>query len=197
MIFGLLTLVPRIIWQIKFIFYMNSKIFLLLLMSPLLMANTLMSLVKEKLNLFLTFKILLLCMFTHFLFNYFWLVNLQRRWLLKDFFFRVLYYLSRAFKKFQSYKVSFSPSLFTDYVLWHRQLTHPSPIVLFKPMLVLGSNSLSYDTCHFSKSTRLPFHYSLSKENKMFDIVHSDICEPTMESFDIYKYFSTFVDGYS
>jgi len=48
-----------------------------------------------------------------------------------------------------------------------------------------------------SKSTRLPFPSSTSYSVKPFDLVHSDVWGPVIESFDGYKYFITFVDDFS
>ena len=61
----------------------------------------------------------------------------------------------------------------------------------------LDLKNIPCDTCYLSKSTRLPFMLSSSRSNKMFDIVHSDVWGPTIESFDGYKYFVSFVDDFS
>jgi transposase InsO family protein len=37
----------------------------------------------------------------------------------------------------------------------------------------------------------------MSRANEMFELVHSDVWGPTIESFDGYKYFVTFVDDFS
>jgi len=60
-----------------------------------------------------------------------------------------------------------------------------------------GYKKIPCDTCHLSKSTRLSFMLSSSKANKMFDLVHSDVWGPIIESFDGYKYFVSFVDDFS
>jgi len=59
--------------------------------------------------------------------------------------------------------------------LWHQHLAHPSDIVLTKLMPNLDIKNIPCDTCHLSKSTRLPFMLSLSKACKMFDIVHFNV----------------------
>jgi len=81
--------------------------------------------------------------------------------------------------------------------LWHQRLAHPSNIVLTKLMPNLDIKNITCDTCHLSKSTRLPFMLSSSKANKMFDLVHSDVWGLIIESFDGYKYFVSFVDDFS
>jgi hypothetical protein len=37
----------------------------------------------------------------------------------------------------------------------------------------------------------------MSRANEMFELVHSDVWGPTIESFDGNKYFVTFVDDFS
>jgi len=61
----------------------------------------------------------------------------------------------------------------------------------------LDAKNITCDTCHLSKSTRLPFSPSLSRANEMFELVHFDVWGPIIESFDGYKYFVTFVDDFS
>lgn len=39
----------------------------------------------------------------------------------------------------------------------------------------LDTKNISYDTCHLSKATRPMFIPSLSRANRMFDIVYFDI----------------------
>ena len=53
------------------------------------------------------------------------------------------------------------------------------------------------DVCHLSKSSRLPFSSSLSRSSNPFEIVHSDIWGPVLESYDGFKYFVTFVDDFT
>jgi len=61
----------------------------------------------------------------------------------------------------------------------------------------LDARNITCDTCHLSKSTRLPFSPSLSIANEMFELVHYNVWGPTIESFDGYKYFITFIDDFS
>ena len=61
----------------------------------------------------------------------------------------------------------------------------------------LEIKSVTCDTCHLSKSTRVPFPSSSSRANRSFDIVHSDIWGPVLESIDGYKFFVSFVDDFS
>ena len=48
-----------------------------------------------------------------------------------------------------------------------------------------------------SKETRLPFSSSLSRSSKIFELVNSNVRGPTCESFDVFKYFKTFMDDFS
>lgn len=52
------------------------------------------------------------------------------------------------------------------------------------------------NVCHLSKSSRLTFSSSLSWSSNPFEIVHSDIWRPVLESYDGFKYFVTFVDDF-
>ena len=113
----------------------------------------------------------------------------------EGFFLNGLYYLSKDLPKPKSLQVSSSPS--QEQLLWHHRLAHPSNHVLSILFPTMCKSSLECDTCHFSKSTRLPFNSSMSRASKLFELVHSDIWGPTIESFDGYKYFVTFVDDYS
>jgi hypothetical protein len=112
----------------------------------------------------------------------------------EGFFFQRLYYFSNNSKHPQ---ISALSSLGQDQVLWHQRLAHPSKNVLTKLMPSLDARNITCDTCHLSKSTRLPFSPSMSRANEMFELVHSDVWGPTIESFNGYKYFVTFVDDFS
>ena len=56
---------------------------------------------------------------------------------------------------------------------------------------------LKCETCHFSKSVRLPFGTSAFKTCKPFEMVHTDVWGPTIESMDGYKFFVIFVDDFT
>jgi len=115
----------------------------------------------------------------------------------EGFFFRGLYYFSNNSKSNKRPQIYALSSFGQDKVLWHQCLTHPSESVLTKLMPSLDVRNITYDTCHLSKSTRLPFSPSLSRANEMFERVHYNVWGPTIESFDGYKYFITIVDDFS
>jgi hypothetical protein len=83
----------------------------------------------------------------------------------EGFFFQGLYYFSNDSKRPQ---ISALSSLSQDQVLWHQRLAHPSENVLTKLMPSLDARNITCDTCHLSKSTRLPFSPSMSRANEMF-----------------------------
>ena len=53
------------------------------------------------------------------------------------------------------------------------------------------------ETCHYSKSSRLPFKLSVSKVSQVFELIHSDVWGPFSISIDGFKYFVTFIDDFS
>jgi hypothetical protein len=87
--------------------------------------------------------------------------------------------------------------LASEQQLWQQRLAHPSELILAKLFPNLKSKSINCDFCPLSKSTRLPFSSSTSYSVKPFDLVHSDVWGPVIESFDGYKYFVTCVDDFS
>ena len=104
-----------------------------------------------------------------------------------------LYYISKSnLRGFQA-----KLNHIQDNQLWHQRLAHPSSPILSTLFPNLGKDDISCETCHLSKSTRLPFKSSLSRTSKCFELVHSDVWGPTSESFDGYKYFVIFVDDFS
>ena len=115
----------------------------------------------------------------------------------EGFFLQGLYYLSSSSQNNTKNQVSIFSSIRQEQSLWHQRLAHPSDSVLTKLMPHLEIKNFACDTCHLSKSTRLPFPTSTSRANRMFDVVHSDIWGPILESFDGYKYFVSFVDDFS
>ncbi|XP_038704782.1 uncharacterized protein LOC120000736 [Tripterygium wilfordii] len=111
----------------------------------------------------------------------------------EGFFFQGLYYLLKDFHK--GFHVN--ACLASKHKLWHQRLAHPSESILAKIFPNINKNSVDCDICHLSKSTRLSFPSSNSRSNKLFELVHSDVWGPVLESFDGYKYFVTFVDDFS
>jgi len=102
----------------------------------------------------------------------------------EGFFFQGLYYFLSHLQNNKYHQVSAFSSIYQEQHLWHQRLANPSNIVLTKLMPNLDIKNIPCDTCHLSKSTRLPFMLSSSKANKMFDLVHSDVWGPIIESFD-------------
>lgn len=85
----------------------------------------------------------------------------------------------------------------SEHSLWHRRLAHPSELVFSKIIPALSKRAHDCETCHFSKSSRLPFNSSLSKTTKSFELVHSDVWGPFSISIDGFRYFVTFIDDFS
>ncbi|CAB4285980.1 unnamed protein product [Prunus armeniaca] len=70
-----------------------------------------------------------------------------------------LYYISKSNPRvFQTKSTSLQ-----DSQLWHQRLAHPSQPILSTLFPNLGKDSISCETCHMSKATRLPFSSSLSR----------------------------------
>ncbi|PRQ60643.1 putative RNA-directed DNA polymerase [Rosa chinensis] len=99
---------------------------------------------------------------------------------------------SFASKVFQA-----SSNLAQDHHLWHQRLAHPSEKVLSFLFPNMHKVANQCDVCHLSKSSRLPFTSSSSRASNPFEIVHSDIWGPVLESYDGFKYFVTFVDDFT
>jgi len=93
----------------------------------------------------------------------------------EGFFFKELYYFSSHPQNNKYCEVSAFSSFHQEQHLWHQHLAHPSNIVLAKLIPNLDIKNIPCDTCHLSKSTRLPFMLLSSKANKMFDLVHFDV----------------------
>ena len=110
----------------------------------------------------------------------------------EGFFLNGLYYLS---KKPKALQVSFSNA--SDHHIWHQRLAHPSEKVLSILFPTLSQESKQCEVCHLSKFARLPFNSSVSRACKPFEIVHSDIWGPILESFDGFRYFVTFIDDFT
>ena len=113
----------------------------------------------------------------------------------KGFYLNGLYYLAKDTKDPKVFQVSSSVS--QDQQLWHQRLAHPSEKVMSFLFPKLCKDKLHCDVCHLSKSARLPFDSSTSRASHPFEIIHSDIWGPILESFDGYRYFVTFVDDFT
>jgi Reverse transcriptase (RNA-dependent DNA polymerase)/Integrase core domain/gag-polypeptide of LTR copia-type/GAG-pre-integrase domain len=102
-----------------------------------------------------------------------------------------LYYLEENNKCFAS-----SKNNDRGYLL-HLRFGHPSDQVLNR-LFHYNYDSSSCDTCRFAKQTRLPFPTSITKVEKCFDLIHSDVWGPSpVESYNHYKYYVTFIDDFS
>jgi hypothetical protein len=78
------------------------------------------------------------------------------------------------------------------------RLAHPSFHVLSLLFPSYCKTSHECEICHLSKSTRLAFPISKSRATLPFEIVHSDVWGPaSLESFDGYKYYVTFIDDFT
>lgn len=95
----------------------------------------------------------------------------------------------------------------TDFIMWHKRFGHinfNSLEKLIKGNFVKGiDNKISIDKvdscepCTLGKMSQLPFG-SRTKSNRMFEIVHTDICGPiTPPSHDGHRYFVTFIEEFS
>nr|CAN62271.1 hypothetical protein VITISV_010713 [Vitis vinifera] len=87
----------------------------------------------------------------------------------------------------------------------HRRLGHPNTQILSH---VLNSDlpgnkdrsslSLECDSCKFGKSKTLPFPLHASRASHCFDLIHSDVWEPSpVSSHEKFKYYVTFIDDHS
>ncbi|KAM1354495.1 hypothetical protein PS2_028626 [Malus domestica] len=88
--------------------------------------------------------------------------------------------------------------------LWHSRLGHPSnpltSLILKKSNIhvVPDSSPMLCTTCLEGKFSKLPFMPVLSKSNKSFEIVHSDVWGPApCMSIEGFKYYVTFIDEYT
>ena len=121
--------------------------------------------------------------------------SLTKKTIGEGFFLNGLYYLCKEPRLVKAFQVDSISS--KDQQIWHQRLAHPSETVLLKLFPKKYQSSVMCDTCQFSKFTRLPFSSSMSRASKPFELVHSDVWGPTIESFDGYKYFVIFVDDFS
>ena len=113
----------------------------------------------------------------------------------EGFFFNGLYYLAKDFKQPKAFQAS--SCVAQNQHLWHQRLAHPSEKVMSFLFPKLCKDKLQCDVCHLSKFARLPFDSSLFRASNPFEIIHSDIWGPILESFDGFKYFVTFVDDFT
>jgi hypothetical protein len=87
---------------------------------------------------------------------------------------------------------------------WHSRLGHPSFPIVEK---VLKSHDLPYlldsnkhsvcDACQQAKSHQLPYPIFTSVSTQPLELVFSDVWGPTPESVGRYKYYVSFIDGFS
>jgi Integrase core domain/GAG-pre-integrase domain/gag-polypeptide of LTR copia-type len=102
-----------------------------------------------------------------------------------------LYYLEENNKCFVSTKNSDKGHLL------HLRFGHPSDRVLNK-LFYYNHDSSNCDVCRFAKQTRLPFSNSITKSEKCFELIHSDVWGPSpVDSYNGFKYYVTFIDDFS
>ena len=95
--------------------------------------------------------------------------------------------------------VSSLPSL----ALWHSRLGHASSsrVQQLASKGLLGSMSkdnFDYTLCQLGKQLALPFNNSESISNSIFELIHSDVWEPSpVASIGGSRYFVVFIDDYS
>jgi hypothetical protein len=88
---------------------------------------------------------------------------------------------------------------------WHNRLGHPARDIV---ICILRENKLpcaSFDNasgsicdpCLHSKACQLPYSLSLSHATDPFDLIHSDVWGPMIQSFGHKKYYVSFIDDYS
>ena len=105
-----------------------------------------------------------------------------------------LYYLCKNYVMPRAFQAG--PKFF-KHQLWHRKFAHPSELVLSKLFPMFCQSPLKCETCHFSKSVRLPFGTFAFKTCRPFEMVHTDVLGLTIESMDGYKFFIIFVDDFT
>jgi hypothetical protein len=88
---------------------------------------------------------------------------------------------------------------------WHNRLGHPARGIVIR---ILRENKLpcaSFDNasgsicdpCLHFKACQLPYSLSLSHATAPFDLIHSDVWGPMIQSFGRKKYYISFIDDYS
>lgn len=86
----------------------------------------------------------------------------------------------------------------TNHELWHKRVGHPSNKVLGNILDLFLRYCISCDTCKISPKNRLPFPLSLSKSERLFDLVYSDVWSlASIISYNGFKFFVTFIDDFS
>ena len=94
-------------------------------------------------------------------------------------------------------------SSISSLALWHAQLGHASSsrVQQLASRGLLGSVSIEnfdYVSCQLGKQPALPFNSSESISTNIFDLIHSDVWEPSpVSSIGGSRYFVVFVDDYS
>lgn len=122
--------------------------------------------------------------------------RVSKRKIGEGFFLNGLYYISTSSSFSKSLLAETNTSILQQ--LWHLRLAHPSSHVMSFLFPNFCKTTHVCETCHKSKSTRLPFPISNSRATRAFEIVHSDVWGPArLESFDGYKFYVTFIDDFS
>ena len=80
---------------------------------------------------------------------------------------------------------------------WHRRLGHLSEEIVKKTVPINGSVDYC-EACMSGRFDRKPFNEVANNEKELLERVYTDICGPMdKESFGGYRYFISFIDGYS
>ncbi|KAL2232808.1 UNVERIFIED_CONTAM: Retrovirus-related Pol polyprotein from transposon RE1 [Sesamum indicum] len=112
-------------------------------------------------------------------------------------------YFSSSIQRSATHYLNASSSYSTssNVSFWHRRLGHVPLTVLNKiPELYLNevSLSLSCDTCHKAKQTRIPFPCSNTRSAALFDLIHVDLWGPyRIPTLSNCSYFLTIMDDCS
>jgi hypothetical protein len=113
-----------------------------------------------------------------------------------DFFFlHGLYYISYKSQASKGFQATTNTS--HEILLWHYHLAHPSEFVFIKIKSLQIHEPLNCEICHFLKSTKLPFAFSMSKTTHAFELVHSNVWGRFYTFIDGLKYFVTFIYDFS
>lgn len=90
-----------------------------------------------------------------------------------------------------------------DLATWHKRLGYPGEAILkyllHHNKIVATSDSINFcNSCHLSKSSRLPFSVSDSRASRPLEKVHSDLWGPSpVHSHQGFRFYVLFVDDYS
>ncbi|CAD6236968.1 GSCOCG00012493001-RA-CDS [Cotesia congregata] len=116
-----------------------------------------------------------------------------------------LYYLREQAEQVKAVEKESERTSTSDLDLWHARLghLHMDAVVNLSKGQASGIKLLKKDTtlcdvCHRGKLTVKPFYPRAEKSQRMLEIVHTDLCQPSgTKSEGGNRYFVTFIDDYS